>query len=92
MYGTFEYHRAQILQMICSPEKSDTAMHAEPLVNRKSSFCDGGVIFYFVAYLSGHSYLDPEVGSDIISDTCDLAGHKWHKVQECQTIKSTHLS
>ena len=41
--------------MICSPEKNDTTMHDERLANQKLSFCDGGVIFYFVAYLSGPS-------------------------------------
>ena len=41
--------------MICSPEKNDTTMHDERLANQKSSFYDGGVIFYFVAYLSGPS-------------------------------------
>ena len=41
--------------MICSPEKNDTAMHDKRLPNQKSSFRDGGVIFCFVAYLSGPS-------------------------------------
>ena len=66
-------------------------MHAEQLTNQKSSFCDGGVIFVLLHNFQVFQSLDPEVGSDIISDTCDLAGHKWHKLQECQTIKSTHL-
>ena len=35
------------------PEKNDTAMRDKRLANQTSSFCDGGVIFYLVAYLSG---------------------------------------
>ena len=33
------------------------AMHDEQIANQKSSFCDGGVIFYFVAYISEPSSL-----------------------------------
>ena len=43
-----EYHTAQILQMISSPEKNDTAMHDDRLANQKSSFRDGSVIFIFL--------------------------------------------
>ena len=50
-------------------------MHAEQLTNQKSSFCDGGVIFVLLHTFQVFQSLDPEVGSDIISNTYDLAGH-----------------
>ena len=49
---SFDYHTARMLQMICSTEKNDNTMHGERLANQKKLFRDGGVIFYFVAYIS----------------------------------------
>ena len=58
-----EDHTAQILQIICWPEKNDTAM--DELANQKSSFSNGGVIF--ILLYSFRDFQSLSVDSDIVS-------------------------